>query len=54
MKTEIPLYALREWHRHLARIVGNVTCDPSDTRTANALRMARRDLRRMDKYISEK
>lgn len=51
---EIPEYVIREWRRHLERILDNTTCDPSDNRTANALRMARKDLRRMDKYISEK
>ena len=51
MKIEIPDYRLREWHTHLLRIVENAVCDPSDTRTANALRMARKDLCRMEKYI---
>lgn len=51
MKTEIPLYVLRDWQRHLSRIVEYATCDPSDTRTANALRMARRDVARLGRII---
>lgn len=51
MKTEIPLYVLRDWHRHLSRVLDNVSCDPSDTRTANALRMARRDVARLGRMI---
>ena len=53
MKTEIPLYVLRDWQRHLSRIVENVTCDPSDTRTVNALRLVRKDLRRMERYLQD-
>lgn len=54
MKTEIPLYVLRDWHRHLSRIVEYATCDPSDTRTANAMRLVRKDLRRMERYLQNK
>lgn len=54
MKTEIPLYVLRDWQRHLSRIVEYATCDPSDTRTVNALRLARKDLRRMERYLQSK
>lgn len=51
METVIPHYVLRDWHRHLSRVLDNVTCDPSDTRTANALRLAHKDLRRMERYL---
>lgn len=50
----IPEYRLREWHRHLKRIVDHAACDRNDTRTANALRLARRDLQLMDKIINSK
>ncbi len=50
---QIPEYRLREWRTHLKRIVDNAVCDPSDTRTANAVRMARKDLQRMEKYLTE-
>lgn len=51
MLMRIPEYRLKEWRSHLKRIVENVKCDPSDTKTANAIRLARKDLRRMDKYL---
>lgn len=50
---QIPRYRLREWAAHLKRILDNATCDLSDYRTANALRMARKDLRRMEQYIKD-
>lgn len=54
MHDPIPQYRLREWHRHLKRITENATCDPGDTRTANALRLARKDLREMERHILTK
>lgn len=53
MQAEVPLYLIAEWRRHLKRIVKNVGTDPSDTRTRNALRLARKDLEQMDKYLSQ-
>ena len=50
---QIPQYRLREWAAHLKRILDNAMCDPSDDRTANALRMARKDLRRMEQYSKD-
>lgn len=50
---QIPRYRLREWAAHMKRIVDNATCDPGDYRTANALRMARKDLRRMEQYSKD-
>lgn len=52
MRIEIPEYRLREWHRHLKRIVENARCDSTDTRTTDALRLARKDLRSLEKYIT--
>ena len=56
MQTPIPVpeYRLREWQRHLKRIVDNTVCDPADTCTVNALRLARRDLRNLEKYLPKK
>lgn len=54
MHGPIPQYRLREWHRHLKRIAENATCDPGDTRTANALRLARKDLCEMERHILTK
>ena len=49
----IPEYRLREWYRHFKRIAENARCDSSDTTTVNALRMARKDIRRIEKYLNE-
>lgn len=48
---EIPLYILRQWHSHFRRIAERATCDRSDTRTANALRMAAKDVARLARII---
>lgn len=54
MQKTIPPYLLREWYGHYRRIVENAVFKPSDTRTADALRLARKDLRRMEKYLPQK
>lgn len=51
MQMQIPEYRLREWHTHLKRILENAECDRNDTRTADAIRLAKKDLRRMERYI---
>lgn len=53
MLMRIPEYRLKEWRTHLKRIVDNAKCDPSDTKTANAIRLAKKDLRRMDNYLED-
>lgn len=53
MQAEVPLYLIVGWRRHLKRIVENVGTDPSDTRAINALRLARKDLEQMGKYLSQ-
>ena len=53
MQIQVPEYLLREWHRHLTRIVEHATYNRADTRTANAFRLARKDLRRMNKLLSD-
>lgn len=47
----IPAYKARALAAHLRRIVGKAGCDPSDTRTANALRLAKIDLKTLDKLL---
>ena len=51
MQAEVPLYLIVGWRRHLKRIVENIGTDPSDTRTINAIRLAKKDLKQMDKYL---
>lgn len=47
---EIPRYKVENLIRHLERIVANCHAEPCDTRTANALRLARKDLDYLRKY----
>lgn len=48
----IPKSNVKAIRSHLKRIVENARADASDTRTVNALRLARRDLRLLDKYLT--
>lgn len=48
---DIPSHILLGWQSHMKRVAGHAACDPSDTRTANALRLLRRDLRTMERYL---
>lgn len=54
MKISIPEYRLREICRHLSRITTHACCDNADLRTVNALRLARKDLRMLEKYLNNK
>lgn len=47
----IPAYRARALATHLKRIVEKAGCDPSDLRTANALRLAKADLRTLYKLL---
>lgn len=51
---EIPDYKVQALYRHLKRIVENVRCSPADTRTIDALRLARLDMRDLEKRIHTK
>lgn len=53
MKKQIPAYFLKSLYTHYKRIAENARCDPSDTRTANALRLAKSDLRKLDKILNQ-
>lgn len=48
---QIPDYKAEALYRHLKRIVECAKYDPADTRTANALRLAKGDLRILKKII---
>ena len=50
---EIPRYKVDSLIRHLERIVTHCRAEPSDSRTANALRLLRKDLAELRKH-SEK
>lgn len=47
----VPAYRARSMAAHLKRITERACCDPSDTRTANALRLAKADLRTLEKLL---
>ena len=49
---EIPRSKAKAIYAHLKRIVENVRPDATDTRTYNALRLARKDLRTLETYIT--
>ena len=51
---QIPDYLIKAIHGHYKRIVENAKCAPSDTKTANALRLAKGDLRKLEKIINER
>lgn len=48
---QIPEYIILATYNHLKRIVDNAKCERADTRTANAIRLARTDLKRLEKYV---
>ena len=47
----IPRYKLREWLSRYRRIADHAIIDPSDSRTANALRLARKDIAAIEGYL---
>lgn len=48
---QIPDYKAKALYAHLKRIVECAKYDPTDTKTANALRLAKGDLRTLEKYL---
>ena len=48
---QIPEYKAKALYAHLKRIVECAKCDSTDTKTANALRLAKVDLRWLEKQI---
>lgn len=51
---EVPDYLIRLWYCRYSRIAMYAKADPRDTRTLNALRLARKDLKQFSKYINQK
>lgn len=50
---QIPGYYIEALSRRLKRIADNATCDKSDTRTANALRLLNEDVRKLERLIKK-
>ncbi|MBD5367220.1 MAG: hypothetical protein HDR82_09545 [Bacteroides sp.] len=48
---QIPDYKAKALIAHLRRIVEHALSDPADTRMANALRLAKSDLRTLEKLL---
>lgn len=51
---EIPDYKIRALCTHLRRIVSHARYERTDTRTANAMRLAKLDLQMLEKYLNGK
>lgn len=47
----LPDYRAKALINHLQRIVNHASCSHSDTRTVNALRLVRQDLRYLSKLL---
>jgi len=48
---EIPDYIIKGIYIHYKRLTQHARVDPADHRTVDALRLARKDLRKLQKYI---
>lgn len=51
MDISVPVYMLKQLCARCKRIADNATCSPSDTRTANSLRLIKKDISKLEKYI---
>lgn len=51
---QIPDYIVKAVYAHYRRIAARSKADPGDHRTADALRLAKEDLRRLGKYVNVK
>lgn len=51
MDIPVPVYMLKQLCARCKRIAENATCSSSDTRTANALRLLKKDIPKLEKYI---
>lgn len=52
MNHSIPQSLVATWQRHMKRLADNVRCESTaDSRTADLLRLVRKDIRAMEKYI---
>lgn len=50
---EVPDYLLRQWFSRYQRMALNATADVSDTRTLNAIRLAKKDIKLFSKYVKQ-
>lgn len=51
---EIPRYLLENAVRHMERVADKCRASPEDSRTANALRLLRRDIANLKKHLNAK
>lgn len=51
---EIPRYLLENAVRHMERVADNCRASPDDSRTANALRLLRRDITNLKRHLTAK
>lgn len=54
MKVEIPDYFLKSFIRHFERITENCKASPSDIKTSEALRLGKKDLIKLKRFINKK
>lgn len=50
---EIPAYIIKAVFSHYSRIASNATCDPADHKTRDCLRLARKDVEKLRKYLKQ-
>ena len=54
MKVEIPDYFLKSFIRHFERITENCKASPSDIKTSEALRLGKKDVIKLKRFINQK
>lgn len=54
MKVEIPDYFLKSFIRHFERITENCKDSPSDIKTSEALRLGKKDVIKLKRFINKK
>lgn len=54
MKVEIPDYFLKSFIRHFERITENCKASPSDIKTSEALRLGKKDVIKLKRFINKK
>lgn len=54
MKVEIPDYFLKSFIRHFERITENSKASPSDIKTSEALRLGKKDIVKLKRFVNKK
>lgn len=54
MKVEIPDYFQKSFIRHFERITENCKASPSDIKTSEALRLGKKDVIKLKRFINKK